>query len=69
MKKVMITTAAVALAFGLSPFAGAQDQDVSNHSTGTQDNRQDNRVSDSLNDNSDNRKTITKTDTDTRTIT
>ena len=65
MKKVMITTAAVALAFGLSPFAGAQDQDVRNHSTGTQDNR----VSDSSNDNSDNRKTITKTDTDTRTIT
>ena len=59
MKKVMITTAAVALAFGLSPFAGAAGSNAVNGSNNTS--------TQTLNDND--TKSITKTDTDTKTIT
>ena len=65
MKKVMITTAALALAFGLSPHAGAQT--VDNGSAAASDNSKAVVKTDNSTDN--HTKTITKNDTDTKTLT
>ncbi len=67
MKKVMITSAAVALAFGLSPFASAQPVDdgsavANDHSKAVAKTK----INDSYNDYT---KTVTKNDNDTKTVT
>src|SRR5574340_152740 len=58
MKKVMITTAALALAFGLSPFAGAADANTVNGSNNTSTQTSTKTDTDT--------KTITKTNTDSK---
>jgi hypothetical protein len=71
MKKVMITTAAVALALGLSPFAGAQP--VDNGSAAADDRSKavvKTKIDDSYNEKTITaNKTVTKNDNDTKTVT
>ncbi|MDI3467844.1 MAG: hypothetical protein OJF50_006665 [Nitrospira sp.] len=65
MKKVMITTAALALAFGLSPHVGAQT--IDNGSAAASDNSKAVVKTDNSTDN--HTKTITKNDNDVKNIT